>query len=50
MPKIKDELMKKYKDILNKPFCEFTDNDWKKLNKALDENNEIKETCIEENN
>ena len=33
------ELLKKYKDVLNKPFSEFSDNDWKRFNKFLDENN-----------
>lgn len=35
------ELFKKYADVLNKPFCNYTDKDWKRLNKFLDENNKV---------
>lgn len=31
------ELVKKYEDVLNKPFSEFTDKDWKRFEKFLSE-------------
>lgn len=33
----KKELIKKYEDVLNKPFSEFTDKDWKRFKKFLKE-------------
>ncbi len=33
----KKDLMKKYEDVLNKPFSEFTDKDWKRFEKFLKE-------------
>ena len=35
--KMSKELLKKYKDVLNKPFSEFTENDCKKFSKFLEE-------------
>lgn len=34
---IPKELIKKYQDIYNKDFSQFTDYDWKKYNKFLNE-------------
>lgn len=31
------ELVKKYEDVLNKPFSEFDDKDWKRFEKFLSE-------------
>lgn len=37
----KSDLIKKYEDVLNKPFSEFDDKDWKRFEKFLKElNNE----------
>lgn len=39
----KTDLMKKYEDVLNKPFSEFTDKDWKRFEKFLKELNNEKD-------
>lgn len=37
----KSDLIKKYEDVLNKPFSKFDDKDWKRFEKFLKElNNE----------
>ena len=39
----KQELIKKYEDVLNKPFCEFTEEDWKRFKKFQKELNVVED-------
>lgn len=38
---MKKELFKKYADVLEKPFCNFTEKDWKRFNKFLEESSKV---------
>lgn len=43
----KNELIKKYDDVLNKPFNEFDEKDWKRFEKFLKELDGIKDERID---